>query len=148
MSDKKIIVLIVRPFIMAAVAVFLLSHLKFKPSISRAEKEISTLSYGAGKSLIKREPLTVSMLDSPIEILRIQRRDFPKVPLSQVAPPAAAQEKDVVTFILIDGGKRMAIINGIVVKEGDIIKSGRVARIEKDRVLIKDKKESRWLTID
>jgi hypothetical protein len=43
----------------------------------------------------------------------------------------------------------MAIINGMVVKEGDVFNQNRVAKIEKNRILlITDKKEERWIRVE
>lgn len=42
----------------------------------------------------------------------------------------------------------MAIINGIVVKEGDVTDIGRVEKIERGRVLINREQEKIWMKIE
>jgi hypothetical protein len=67
--------------------------------------------------------------------------------LSEIAPAAKAEEQNV-SFILIKGGKKIAIINNVVVREGDSINLGKVAKIEKGGVLIKNKEGEQWLKIN
>lgn len=78
----------------------------------------------------------------------------PPVPANSAAPPAAfpaalpAQTPPpTVSFILSDGGKDMAIINGAVLKVGDRYQEWRVARIERNRVLLTGRKGPLWLTL-
>ncbi len=147
--DRKVIIFIAAPFIMSGLAVLALMIVKIKPFLSTMDRGLSALSPESVESIIHKQPLTVNFLDSPIEIPRSPKREFPAVPLSRVAPPQQKQDEPVrVTLILMEGDRRMAIVNGIVVKEGDMIQGGTVARIEKDRVLIKGKKEQKWVRID
>ena len=53
-----------------------------------------------------------------------------------------------VSFILFGPGSNMAIVNGIVVKEGNRLKEWRIERIEQNRLLIAGKKGKKWLTIN
>jgi hypothetical protein len=129
-----------------------LPFIKIKPFLTGMEKGLSMLSPDSIESIVDKQPLAFTSLDSPMGITYAPKRDFPGVPLSRMAPPQQ-QEEDApepvrVTFILTEGERKMAIVNGIVVKEGDMIQSGTVARIEKDRVLIKSEKEQRWVKID
>lgn len=67
---------------------------------------------------------------------------LPTLPVTpaQLPPPT-------VSFILNDGGKDMAIINGAVLKVGDRYQDWRVARIERNRVLLTGRKGPLWLTL-
>ena len=53
-----------------------------------------------------------------------------------------------VSFILNDGAKSMAIISGNLVKTGDQFKGWHVERIERNRVLLRNRKGTTWLTLD
>lgn len=66
-------------------------------------------------------------------------------PAPKVAPVAAPLPS--VSFILHDGGKDMAIINGAVLKVGDRYQDWQVARIERTRVLLTGRKGPLWLTL-
>lgn len=65
---------------------------------------------------------------------------IPPAPPVQVPTPT-------VSFILSDGGKDMAIINGAVLKVGDRYQDWQVARIERTRVLLTGRKGPLWLTL-
>jgi hypothetical protein len=53
-----------------------------------------------------------------------------------------------VSMIIVNDQTRLAIINGKVVKEGDRHAQWRVARIEKNRVLLREGKDEQWLRLD
>ncbi len=146
--NNKQIILLTLPFVAVSLAVFALSYVKFKPALLPMEQKLSGLAYEKVK-IIRRQPLVVTAADSPIALEKQAslRRDYPQAPLSTVAPPAAAEEMKV-SFILINGGRRMAIINGVVVNEGDTVNQKKVAKIEKNRVLIKDERGERWIRVD
>jgi hypothetical protein len=42
----------------------------------------------------------------------------------------------------------LAIIDGKLVHEGDVIDNRKIARIEKDKVLLKGKEGEKWLKMD
>jgi hypothetical protein len=56
------------------------------------------------------------------------------------------EEDPVVSLIVISGKKRMAMIQGVPVKEGDYYDDKRIVKIEPDRVLLKNIK-SNWVYI-
>ncbi len=155
MLDKKTGVLIALPFIAITAVLLLLPYAKFEPSLSGAERQLAAFTAGTVPAIIRREPVTASALDSPIKIPSVQNsrnKSFPGESLSQLAPPPGMTnlplpKADVVSLIVVNNENRMAIINGQVVKEGDKIGSRVVVKIEKNRVLLKDKTESKWLTI-
>lgn len=152
MLYSKLTIFILAPFIAAIIAAGALKSVKIKPSLSGAEKELSAFSFDAVKAVVTRQPAAVTAADSPIEIPRttVAKKSFPGMPLSQIAPqhPPAVRVKESVTFILTKKDRKMAIINGIVVKEGDMINGGKVVKIQKNRVLLQDGEGDRWLSID
>lgn len=159
MPDRKTGVFAALPFIAAVVGLLSLQYIKFTPSLSATETALTALTAGAVPTIVERRPITVPALESPIKIPRaedMQKKSFPGEPLANMAPPpgqhgsqaASVPRPDVVTMIVVNNDNRMAIINGIVVKEGDKINSSAVVKIEKNRVLLKDKRGPRWLTIN
>ncbi|MDY0385305.1 hypothetical protein [Trichlorobacter sp.] len=62
-------------------------------------------------------------------------------------PSAPPLQAPTVSFILSDGGKDMAIINGAVLKVGDRYQDWQVTRIERTRVLLTGRKGPLWLTL-
>jgi len=68
---------------------------------------------------------------------------IPKQKTRENLPPPPKYE---LTFIYIGMKGRYAIINGLIVKEGDYLSSEeRVVKIEKDRVLLDGKWGKRWI---
>jgi peroxiredoxin len=51
-------------------------------------------------------------------------------------------------MIYNDGERRMAIINGNVLKEGDSAPNCTVMKIERNRVMIRTAGREQWLTIE
>lgn len=159
--DRRAVLFISVPVVMAALILFFINSKKFAPPLSATENELADFSSGAVPAVNIRQRAVAALLESPIKIPtgQIQKREFPGTPLSQAAPapgrplnlatpPAAQPVSYVVSLILENGGSKRAIINGIVVKEGDMIGGGKVEIIEKNRVLLTDKKESRWIKIE
>lgn len=67
-------------------------------------------------------------------------------PAFLLPPPPAAPPA--LSFVLQDGGKSTAIIGGSMVKTGDQIQGWTVERIERNRVLIRNRKGATWLTLN
>ncbi len=145
--DNKQIIVLISPVVVTLFCIIALSHIKFKPSLSPAEQGLTGFSYQKAQ-INRRQPLAVPAIDSPIRVEAVSPKvGYPQVPLEKVVPIEPEVEMKV-SFILINGGRKMAIINGMVVNEGDVFNQNRVAKIEKNRVLIKDKKGERWIRID
>ena len=148
--DNRTVVWLGLPFVIAAAVFFFLRSVKFEPALSGNEKDLAAFSVAAVPAISKRMPVTAAALQSPIKIAAVQltpKKEFPGQPLSQVAPPPVSPPAAVLTLILVNSSRKMAIINGTPVKEGDVINAGKVVKIEKDRVLLDYNKESRWLKI-
>ncbi len=63
-------------------------------------------------------------------------------------PPPPPALPPTLSFVLQDGGKSMAIIGGSMVKTGDQVKGWTVERIERNRVLLRNRKGATWLTLN
>jgi hypothetical protein len=146
--DKKVVLLIASPFALMLVGLFIASVVNFTPSLTPSEKETVTLTFDS-VVLNKRNYVDIATLNNPIAMPAAgERSDFPGVPLSDIVPLTSSGGKEKLSLIFIQGAKRMAIIDGLVVREGDIIRDGRIGKIEKNRVFIKGKEEGVWLTVD
>ena len=146
--DKKVALLIASPFVLMLVGLLIASAVNFAPSLTPSENEIVTLTFDS-IVLNKRNYIDETTLNNPIVMPAAkERNDFPGVPLSDIVPLTPSGGKEKLSLIFLKGGKRMAIIDGLVVREGDIIRDGRIGKIEKDRVYIKGKEEGVWLMVD
>jgi len=143
--NRKQAMFMLLPFIAIVFSALALFHVRFKDTLSPVEQELLRFSYKK-RAVIQKQPLTVTRIESPIELPVAVQQDFPKTPLSEVFPQEIKKRKKVL-LILISNSRKMAIINDIVVKEGDIIDHGKVKKIEKNRVLIKDEEGEEWIRI-
>jgi hypothetical protein len=146
---------IVPVFVVTVVSVAMvltgLYYVRFTPWLLPREEQLIRFSYERAR-LITREAVSVSGLKSPIDIPEIVKRDFPSVDLRAMAPrdgtPPEPRKEFRLSLVLIKDQVRMAVIEGLVVKEGDVTKIGRVKKIEKGGVLIAGEEGERWLKID
>lgn len=148
--DHKLILLLALPFIAAFALVFIAeSSLKFKPVFHSEEEELLTFSPDSLE--IKQRDLVFvkKSLQSPIVMLATVNR---KNTQEDEASPVSSKPKIIlkkVSFILIkDANNKTAIINGLTLKEGDVIDNTLIVRIESKRVLIKEgQMRARWLEL-
>jgi hypothetical protein len=145
-NNKIIIFLAFVP--VAAVMIILISAMaKFAPSFSPMEQKVFNFTYGRVPDISERRPLSVSSTRNPIDLRRGGEKGFPKTALAVMVPPPETTEKRV-SFILVNHKQRLAIIDGKFVHEGDVIDKHKIAKIEKDKVLLKWKEGEKWLKMD
>ncbi|HBO83721.1 MAG: hypothetical protein A2073_04035 [Deltaproteobacteria bacterium GWC2_42_11] len=159
MIDRKTIILIFMPFISVIIMFIAGSLVRFKPALSSTERQYLTFA-PESVDITERHPVLVTgSIRSPLDIPpAVTGRDFPVIPLEAVVPKGTSppsdkevQEKEKkVSFILINAGRKFAIINGRVLREGDAFEGdSRVVSIEKDRVMIKEAgKEGKWVKMN
>jgi len=147
-DDKKIITLIVSIPLVAVLLIFVISKVKFELALSPVERKIFSFNYENIPRIVERKPITVNQIGSPISLTISKTPDeYPRTSLAEMAPPPGATEKKV-SFILVKQDRKFAIIDGKLVSEGDIIDHQKIAKIEKDRVLLKDREGERWLKLE
>jgi len=142
MTDKQFSILIVCSALTIVLVLLGVSYTRFDLHLTPAERGI--LLFRHERIPIKERQFTmVSALKNPMDGVGGIKR-YPSVKLSDIAPP----ERQRVSLVLIRGEKRIAIIDNLVVREGDSMSDGRIARIEKNGVLVKNREGERWLKID
>jgi hypothetical protein len=155
---KDIIILIAATLVMIIIFVFGLSYIiDIKPSLSLQEKRFARFSYEKIK-IVERKPVALVNIKSPLEDTEGREREFPSEALANIAPvirdeknKGVEKEKNTtqkLSLILIKDHARLAIVNGIVVREGDMTKSGKVQKITKDGIILKDSEGEKWLKIE
>lgn len=127
-----------------------------KPGLSPQERQLAQYEYKKIE-VNERRPATVSGLKNPmlgVVAAGASGKGYPAESLTQLAPPGTP-EKDTagenvpkVSMVVIKDRSRMAIINGEVVREGDRTKRGKVLRITRNGVLIKNGEGEQWLRIE
>lgn len=140
--DRRFITVMVCSVVAIILIVFGVWQVNFDLSLSPAERGILQFRYEKQKMKERQSPV-VSGLKNPMESASSERKSYPSVKLADIAPV----EQQRVSLVLIRGEKKIAIIDNLVVREGDSINEGRIARIEKGGVLVKNKEGERWLKI-
>ncbi|MCE5312526.1 MAG: hypothetical protein LLF86_05180 [Nitrospiraceae bacterium] len=145
--DRMVIILGAAPFAAILVALIVASRVNFDYKPAAIEAEITSVSVGDIK-IKEREPFYAKNITSPIQISKTAKKGFPDTALATVAPQPKSDEPELkISMILINNFKKMAIINGIVLSEGDMIGKDKVLKIEKERVSIRSFKGEKWIKL-
>jgi hypothetical protein len=143
---KNLIILILLSLITTLLLYEGVSRVSFKPSLLSQEQELVSLSFER-VSVQQRGPDVVSGVEAPFGGPSDPKKEFPAVPLPQVLGQASPAKKSV-SLILIKDGQRMAVVNGPVVRGGDLAGKGKVLKIEIGKVLIREDGADRWFPLD
>lgn len=130
----------------------LVSQVTFGVALSPQEKGLLEFRSESMPQIAQRKPSAPGRIASPIPLVLASEKDFPQELLGDLAPAeggtAAAKRPLAVSLIVVGQGRKLAIIGGVVTKEGDVIDQQRVVKIERDKVLLKDKEGERWLRLE
>ncbi|MFH1081049.1 MAG: hypothetical protein V1766_12470 [Pseudomonadota bacterium] len=146
-NDRKIIVFFISIPLAAILIIFLVSKVKFDLSLSSLERKLFNFNYESTPKIVERIPVPVKSIKSPIVISKKPERGFPDAPLINVTPPVSGTDRKV-SLIFVNRSRRMAIIDGKLLHEGDVFDRHRIARIEKDKVLLKNREGESWLKLE
>jgi hypothetical protein len=122
--------------------------LVWKPALTEAERfvvDYTPASFSISRSTWQEVRLTPPLTPgaaTPVASLAPQ----PAAPAALPPPPPAPPPT--LSFILQDGGSSTAIVNGSMVKAGSEVQGWTVERIERNRVLLRNRKGPLWLTLD
>lgn len=132
------------PVIALLVAFAASRSVHFNPPITPQEQALSAVAAEPLRIDLRKAP-EVHGLASPFRTSSGDKAGYPETPLAEMAPGNAQTRS--LTFILMNAERKIAIINGQVVREGDRFEGSRIARIEKTRVLVKGKGGQEWLVL-
>jgi hypothetical protein len=148
--DNKTKILIVFPPILIIILIFVANFIPFKGELSKTERQM--LEFTPSDIMIKDDKHPTERRAVHVGREFKNPLDFDSYGIVGDSPPSPV-EGDLVSgidynnglsLIVISGKSKMAIINGIVAKEGDIINGMRIVKIEPNRVLVKNK-TMQWL---
>jgi hypothetical protein len=128
----KLKALAILPFILIVVSGVLASRMEVEYKLTPAEQEILGFEVKDVK-LPKRKEVTERALKIPNLIEKVMGHKEP--------PPRKGEKKKepaklTVTMIIISEKGSMAIVNGMVVKEGDSVAGQKILTIESGRILV------------
>ncbi len=149
--SRQTIIVLFATLVAIMIPILLFIFVKFEPRLSPAEKGLLNFNPNA---------LNINY--------RSWKESNPPCPVSVIAAPelkpatSAAVEKEAsksgiasvmpeltLTFILFSGtAKDTAIIDGHLLRQGQVRKGVRVIKVEQKKVLIEDKRGKRWLTME
>lgn len=130
------------PMAFAIILFGVTSFIEFREPLSPVEQQVLNFEYRQLK--IEEIPAAV-----PADILKGL---FDPPPIEQVYEKPERSDMTVTTvdlevsLIIVSGDSRMAMIDGRLVKEGDIIDDTRVVKIESNRVLLNNK-GNKWIYV-
>ncbi len=140
--DRKTEIFLALPLVLIIIFVVAAYQIPLKGALSGFEIELLAFTPSDLKVRIKQITHKIRELDGYF--------DFK----SAAADDATEDEDDLVkengyndtglSLIVISGKKKMAIMNGKLVKEGDSINGMKIARIEEEKILLKNK-SSQWI---
>lgn len=139
---KNFLLVVAVSFAVPAAAVVSLCRIDMKPTLLPLEKEVLGFSFLL-PPLMERKDFPFAHLNNPIG--RQGKKDYPPVALAELAPPQESPAEDGVSLIVLGEATKLAVVKGTVVREGDLLQGSRVARIQKDGVLLRNGKEEKWL---
>ncbi|MBI4843508.1 MAG: hypothetical protein HY809_04195 [Nitrospirae bacterium] len=130
--DIKLISLAVLPFILMAAAAMVAAKMDITYKMTKEEQEILGFEL-KDVSIPERKEVTDKMLQVPTLIEKIMgEREY--VPTEEEKKQQEVQL--VVTMIIVSERGSMAIVNGMVVMEGDSIGDQKILKIESDKILV------------
>jgi hypothetical protein len=140
--DNKTKILIAFPVALVIILIIAANHVPFVKDLSNAEKQV--LEFIPADLKIEEEKMSavIGKLKSPMEFIHAETVRRPA--LKDEPVPQKDHDERSISLIVISGGKKMAIIEGRLVKEGDRVDGTKVAAIEPGRVLLEDE-TSQWL---
>jgi hypothetical protein len=146
-ENNKIIIILVSVPVIAVIIIYLISGVKFSPIFSADEQKVFNFNYEQTPAFAHRKQLSVISVKSPIDLPQRSERGFPKTSLAEMVPPPDAIGKRV-SFILINKKRNLAIVDGKLVHEGAVLGNHKIAKIEKDKILLKSREGEKWLKLD
>lgn len=129
--DNRLMLMIAAPFIFILISFLGLRFIRFGPLLNSSELRLEK-AVSETMVLAEQQPFEPGGFKAPFEIR--------KKPVPGSAPMAAVSEEKLlelqVKLIVVGEVRRMAVINGKVIREGDNIDVMKVSRIEREKVLI------------
>ena len=151
-DENKLDLLIIGLPVLVILSLLVVSQVTFGVALSPQEQALLDFRSESIPRMVQRNPPALARVASPIPLVMASEKDYPQELLGDIAPAKGGNPTEerqlAVSLIVVGRGKKLAIISGVVTKEGDVIDQQRVVRIERDRVLLKDKEGERWLRLD
>jgi len=143
--DNRIKYFIAFPFVFVIILFIAANYIPLKGGISEAEERIlAFMPSGIAIQEMTNTPVPGD-IRSPMDFSTAPPSNFQTLERGTV--PALQYQKNSLSMIVVSGKQKMAVIRGVIVREGDDLDGMTIAKIELDRVLLRDKTE-RWIYLE
>jgi hypothetical protein len=143
--DNKLKILIAFPFIFVIILFIAAGYIPFKTGVTESEDRILTFTPSI-PALTEKPVIPVSTeMKIPFHFSAAARNEIQEKDSSKV--PDIDYNDDMLSMIVVSGKRKIAIIRGVLVREGDNFGDMKISKIEPERVLLKNKTE-RWLYLE
>ncbi len=149
-NDRKVYTLLIAIALGVVVGVAVMNQLSFSLSLSPQEQRLLAFHREGQAAIVERKDVAMAGTRCPISFVPLPDHVASLAALSESMPrneeTAAIHPK--VSMILVNPSNRMAVVDGRLVSEGDQLGLARVVKIERNRVLLHNKKGEIWLTFE
>lgn len=160
-GSRKQMALLALPLAGALIPLCLWQYITVPPSLTPGEKDLLACT-PVKAELLRTVTQTVSGVACPIprtpppSAVGKSPAAYPPVPLNALVPRGGGGAVNVplpepvhhLSLVLLDEGRKLAIVNGRVLREGETVGAYRVSRIEKNRVKLKGLKGELWVNLE
>lgn len=140
-TDNRTKILVMVPVAFAIILLVIANSIEFEDNLSPVEKQVLNFEYRRLQIIEKQAAEPVNDLKGPFDPVRFEQGGAAEI--SDV--PEQNKELEV-SLIIVSGDSKMAIIQGVIVKEGDFIDDTRVVKIEAERVLLNNNGD-KWIHV-
>ncbi len=143
--ENKTKTLIIFPFLLIVTLALAARSIPFKRDLSSVEKQI--LQFSPTDLMISEKPVEYSNRDVK-SLLDFSAADLERDSSVDHNSDSNTVDRNMnLSLIIINDDNRMAIIEDTPVKEGDIIADMKIVKIERNRVLVKNR-TAKWIYVD
>ncbi len=139
--NNKTKMLLLLPPLLIVLCVFAANSIPFDQSLTESESQILDFISSDLKISEKQTTRTGKSIKGPFDFTK-KSAHIPKDKVSDID-----YNENSLSLTVISENVRMAIINGEIVKEGDVLKGMKIQKIEPERVLVNNK-NAQWLYLE
>ncbi|MBF0327977.1 MAG: hypothetical protein HQL10_02355 [Nitrospirae bacterium] len=159
---QKFIAFMIVPLLLLPLGYYLSKKINVGTSLAPAEKSVQSFKQDDVKVVAQEIAADAKNIQSPIELKipekkvaekKGSKKSYPKDSLAAITAQADKIKEPVEEVIKLNltltrQDKKMAVINGNLVQEGGQFQDTKVEKIERNKVLLKDKKGEKWLIME
>jgi hypothetical protein len=143
--DNKLKILIAFPFVFIIILFIAAGYIPFKTGVTESEDRILTFIPSVPALKERQEAPAPAEMKIPFHFSAAAGNEMPEQNSARITD--MDYNDDMLSMIVVSGQRKIAIIRGVLVREGDKFGDVKISKIEPERVLLKNKTE-RWLYLE